>query len=147
MRMTTRSWRQIVALGAITGMRSMAGPAALARARGGGSVPATMALAVGEMIADKLPTAGDRVAPLPLIGRATIGAVIGAIVAHDHDGDMLAGGLLGAATAVVAAELAFHVRRRLPVPNLLAGLLEDALVVGIASLVARQASEASEASE
>ncbi len=130
--MRSRDWGTIIAFGALTGMRSMAGIATLAmshhRAR------ALMAVAAaGEMAADKTPWVGDRVAPLPLAGRAVIGAAVGAFIAREQRKEVLLGGALGAATAVVVAHLAYRARKNLPLPNVVAGLLEDSLVLALAS--------------
>lgn len=119
-----------IALGALSGMRSMAGPAALAFQHGG--VPRGLAatLAAGEMLVDKMPFVGDRIDAAPLMGRAVMGALAGGIVAHERRTSLAAGALIGAAAAVVMAHLAFHARKRLPLPGLLGGLFEDAIVVG-----------------
>jgi uncharacterized membrane protein len=116
-------------LGAMTGVRSMSGAAALARARGGALGGATALLALGEMIADKTPVVGARIDPLPLAGRAVMGAVVGAAIAHETDANRLFGALLGASAAVAAAHIAYHLRTRAPMGNMIAGLLEDAAVV------------------
>jgi hypothetical protein len=39
---------------------------------------------------------------------------------------------------VLAAHAAFRLRRRVPLPNPLAGLLEDLLVFGVSAFVARR---------
>jgi len=121
----------VLALGAITGVRSMAGLAALAMARGGEDRWPMMAAAVGEAIADKTPFIGNRTDTLPLVGRAAIGGVLGALVAAEQDDDAVRGALIGAITAVAAAQLAFHARTRL-VRGVAGGLLEDALVLAVA---------------
>ena len=90
------------------------------------------AAAVGEAIADKTPFIGNRTDVLPLAGRAAIGAVLGALVAAERDDDALQAALVGAATAVVAAHLAFYVRTRV-IPGAAGGLIEDALVLAVAS--------------
>lgn len=134
--MNTRTLGETVALGAITGMRSMSGPAVLAmRVRKQNALTRSLpALAAGEMIADKLPFMGDRIDPLPLAGRAVMGALVGGFLAHEDDGNVILGGLLGAATAVIVAHLAYRARRmasdRLGAS---AGFIEDGLVVGIGS--------------
>ena len=129
--MNQTSFGNILALASITGMRTMSGAAALAAARGGVPMGVMGLLAVGEMIADKTPGIGNRIDPAPLAARAVMGAVVGALVAREQDGHGITGALLGASTAVVAAHVAFHTRRRLPLPNLPAGLLEDAVVAAI----------------
>jgi uncharacterized membrane protein len=130
--MTAASLNQIVTLGAITGMRSMAGPAALALTHGGSLTRLVPLLAAGEMVADKTSLVGDRIDTLPLAGRALMGALVGGVIARADDGNLLLGGVIGGVTAVTAAHLAYHARRRLPVSNALGGVLEDALVMGIA---------------
>ena len=130
--MTESTLERIVALGALTGMRSMAGPATLAFARRSASRPVMALLAAGEMVADKTPFVGNRIDPLPLAGRAVLGAVVGALVAREQRGNVLLGGVIGAATALAAAHLAYQARKRLPLPPTAAGLLEDALVLALA---------------
>jgi uncharacterized membrane protein len=125
--------KKIVALGAVTGMRSMAGIAALRSRRGGAATSIAALAAVGEFVADKTPFVGNRIDALPLAGRVIIGAGIGAFVAREEGQDALVGGLLGAATAVVAAHLAYHGRKRLPLSAVTGGLVEDSLVLAIAS--------------
>jgi uncharacterized membrane protein len=124
---------KIVALGALTGMRSTAGLVTLALPHRGVARSVMVLAAAGEMIADKTALVGDRIDPLPLAGRAIIGAGVGALIAHQQDENPLLGGMLGAATALVAAHLAYHARKRLRLSSLAGGLLEDSVVVAIAS--------------
>ena len=131
---------RILALGAITGMRSMAGPAALALGRRGALQAVMPSLAVGEMFADKSAVIGNRTDPLPLAGRAVMGAIVGGAIAREEGDNLLAGSLIGAATAVVAAHLAFQVRQRLAGSSPLGGVIEDALVLTIGSRFAARAS-------
>ena len=131
--MTRDTLTRVVALATVTGVRSMAGLAALAAARGGAARSAMMLVAGAEMVADKTPFIGNRIDPLPLGGRALMGATVGALVAHEARENVALGGVLGAATAVVATRIAYDVRRHLRVPNAAGGLLEDALVVAVAA--------------
>jgi uncharacterized protein YfiM (DUF2279 family) len=124
---------RIVAVGALTGMRSMAGLATLAAATPGITRAIVTLAAAGEMIADKTAVVGDRIDAAPLAGRAVIGAAAGAWVAREQHQNMLAGGLIGGAAAVLAAHLAYHGRKRLPLSGVAGGLLEDTLVVALAS--------------
>jgi len=122
-------WR-IVALGAATGIRSMSGLAALAMTRPGTARQVSGLALAAEMVADKTSLLGDRVDPLPLAGRAVLGAVVGAVVARRQaPHHVIAGMACGAASAVIAAHLAYQVRTRLPVSNVAAGLLEDSVVL------------------
>ena len=125
-------------LGALTGMRSMAGPTALAFHEGSALKRLATVLAAGEMAADKTSVVGDRIDPLPLAGRAVMGAFVGAAVAREQHGNMVAAAFIGAAAAVAAAHIAYRLRRRLPVNSVASGLVEDAVVVGIGSLYANR---------
>ena len=105
-----------LALGVITGLRSMAGPAAasvaarLGRLDLGGTWLAFLgftwtpwllgALAIGELITDQLPTTPSRTVPVQFGGRVVAGALSGAAIGAANDA--LAGGLVaGAAGAVI----------------------------------------------
>ncbi len=131
--MNSASFRRTLALGAMTGMRSMSGPATLALEHDGILRSVVLLLAAAEMIGDKTSVVGDRIDPAPLAGRAIMGAIVGGLVARDHRQNMATGSLVGAATAVIAAHLAFYIRERLPLPAALAGIFEDAVVLGLAS--------------
>ena len=128
--MNSQTLNETIALGAVTGMRSFAGPAALAMRYGGVFKAIVPLMAVGEMIADKTDAIGNRTDPAPLAGRAVMGAVVGALVSREHGEPPVTGALLGAAVAVAAAHLAFQVRRRMPMNTVIAGLVEDAVVLG-----------------
>ena len=126
--------RRVLALGTVTGMRSMAGAATLAAQRGGFVRGATAILAIGEMIADKTAAVGNRTDAGPQTGRAVMGALVGAFVAHEDGEPIWLGALVGAGTAVAATHLSYQWRRRVPLPISLAGLLEDAIVIGAGTL-------------
>ena len=135
--MNRTAFRKTLAIGTLTGMRSMAGAAALAAQRGGPLARLVGLLAAGEMAADKTSLVGNRIDPLPLAGRAAIGAVVGGLVAREYNENIVLGGAIGAATAVVTAHLAYQARKRLPVSNALGGVIEDAIVVSLAAAVAQ----------
>ena len=135
--MTRATLQRILAIGAITGMRSMAGAATLAR-HGGVLKGATALMAAGEMAADKTSFVGNRTDAVPLVGRAAMGALLGALIARERQDGIVLGGLLGAATAVAAAHLAYQIRTRLPLSTVAGGMLEDAIVVGAGTFYARQ---------
>ena len=101
---------------------------------------ALQVLAVGELIGDKLPGIPDRVTPGPLAGRATLGAVVGAVVAGEDQ--RVAGAIVGTVAAVAGAFIGWWARREagrvtfLPDPAL--ALAEDAVVVSASREIARQ---------
>jgi uncharacterized membrane protein len=148
-------------LGALAGMRSMAAPAAVAQLSRKGALaglPGPLAfvtgsrfltsasvLAVGELVADKLPFTPNRTAAGPLLGRALMGGASGAVICLAKRRSVLAGALIGATAAVGAAYGAYELRReavrRLRVPDMVVALAEDALVgVAGAALVSRLSS-------
>ena len=94
--MNVSTLRRVVAIGTLTGMRSMAGVATIAAQRGGLVRNVAGLLAAGEMVADKTSVIGDRTDPMPLAGRAAIGAVGGAIVARQERQAVVRGALVGA---------------------------------------------------
>ena len=137
-------------LGAITGMRSMAAPAALSSAvergdvGGLGDTPfaalgfpgvsrALRLLEIGEMIVDKLPVAPSRTSPPPLLGRAAFGAFVGAALFVSEGRRAAVGGVLGAVSALAGAYAGEHLRllgaERLGIPDPVVALLEDGVVL------------------
>jgi uncharacterized membrane protein len=136
--MTRPAIARILALGALTGMRSMAGPATIAFRYGGPIRKVALVLAAGEMIVDKLPFVGDRIEAAPLVGRALMGAVAGALIAREAKSRHVVGGAaIGAAAAVAAAHVAYRLRQGLGGPPLASGLIEDAIVLGAGTVLAR----------
>jgi uncharacterized membrane protein len=143
------SLRIAAGLGAVTGLRSMTGVAALSRGladrwwlgrhatrlerwlAGDAVATTTAVLAAGELIADKLPGIPDRTEPGPLLGRTAIGATLGALVAGPDD--RLVGGLVGGAAAALATYLGWFLRREAGrstlLPDPLIAVAEDALAV------------------
>ena len=71
------------------------------------------AAAVGEYIGDKLPNTPDRTAPLGLIGRLTLGGLVGAIVATAARRPVAGGVALGALGAAVGTYGGFYLRKGL----------------------------------
>ncbi len=145
-------------MGAMSGMRSMSAPAVLGKiSRNGGLegssgplgfihsagfMPVSGALAVGELIADKLPFIPNRTAAGPLLGRALMGAFSGAVVCSARKRSWLIGALLGGGAAVGAAYGAYQLRKRigenLNVSDPLIALGEDLIVGSMgAALTAR----------
>jgi uncharacterized membrane protein len=137
--MTAATLKRVLAIGTITGMRSMAGAASLAAQHGGVLKHATALMAAGEMAADKTSVVGNRTDMAPLAGRAVMGALLGGLVAREHHDGVVLGALLGAATAILATHLAYQLRTRLPASTTVGGVLEDAIVVGAGTLYARRA--------
>jgi uncharacterized membrane protein len=144
-----------VGLGLVSGLRTFQGLAWTARAlsRQGVSrrapvlerflardgVAAVLGLlAAGELAVDKVPGIPDRVDLRPLLGRATAGALAGAVVAgrgRDAPG-AAAGAAAGAVGALAGAYAGWFLRRQVTrstiMPDGAIALLEDALAAGMA---------------
>ena len=133
--MTSRTLFRAIGFGALTGVRSMAGPAALAFESDGPVKNVVGLLAAGEMIADKTQFVGDRIDAAPLAARAVMGGIVGGVVAYEADDNVLIGGLIGASAAIAAAHLAYRLRKRLPVSNPVGGAIEDAFVLGLGAML------------
>ena len=133
--MKSRTLFRAIGFGALTGVRSMAGPAALAFESDGPVKNVVGLLAAGEMIADKTPFVGDRIDAAPLAARAVMGGIVGGVVAYEADDSVLVGGVLGASAAIAAAHLAYRLRKRLPVSNPVGGAIEDAFVLGLGAML------------
>ena len=142
-------WRTM-GVGGIAGVRSMAAPAILSRSVVEGRVgnledtpfaalgsprvsTALRVLEIGELIVDKLPIVPSRTSSPPLLGRAASGALVGAALFASGGRRTVMGGALGAASAMAAAyaaeRLRLQITQRLGVPNVIAGLLEDGIVL------------------
>ena len=129
--MNSTVFARTVALGALTGMRTLAGPMALSRTHRGSLTGLVALLGGAEMAADKTSFVGNRTDAAPLAARAVVGALVGGLVAREARASVVAGGLIGAAAAIAAAHLAFYARTRLPISNVAGGALEDAIVIGL----------------
>ena len=145
-------------IGAVAGMRSMTPIAAVSAAQNRGDLPedngapallghpavaaGLLALAAGELVGDKLPSAPDRIIVPGMAARLVTGAIAGAALAPRDR--RVAAAALGAAGAFAASYLTFNARvaamRRFgQVPT---GLIEDAIAVGAAAALVRGAAEA-----
>ena len=139
-------------IGFVAGLRSMLAPAAIAWAGHLGVIdlsgtalrfmatPIFLALfsflALGELIADKLPFIPKRTAAVPLLFRIGSGALCGAGVAAPYS--LGVGAIVGALGAIIGAFAGYYTRRRLVhqmgLRDLFVALGEDALALGLAIL-------------
>ena len=116
-------------LGVSTGLRSFTPLAVAAWFAKSGKLPVTgtwaawirhpaavgilTAAAAGEYIGDKLPNTPNRTAPVPLIGRLTLGGVVGAVVATAFKRPLVGGIALGALGAAAGTYGGFYLRKGL----------------------------------
>jgi len=141
-----------VGIGFVSGLRSMLGPT-LVSERVAQRQPralkhsplhfmadpkattALKVLAAGELVADKLPGMPDRIAPLPLAGRAASGALAGATIHAARGRSPVTGAIMGGLAAVAGAYVGFALRmaliQRVGAPNSVAGMVEDAAALAL----------------
>lgn len=152
--------RSVIA-GALSGMRSAAGPALAAwqlkdqRVGRRDRLPRRLlaaehapqvaaALATGELLADKHPNMPNRTDVPSLVGRAAAGALaaVALVPRRASMRVMLAHALIGAGAAILTTHLSYHARRRLARANghgdRLVALAEDALTYGGGALALRR---------
>ena len=143
-------------LGAISGLRSLSGPAFVSRAASRGDLnldgtflaflssphlwKVLVLTEIGELVGDKLPIAPSRTAPPPLLGRAGAGAVVGAAVFVSDGRRAASGAAVGSTAAIVAAFAGERLRAlivdKFDLPDPIVALAGDAtvLLVGFSSL-------------
>ena len=138
-----------VTLGAVSGMRSMMAPAVISWAarrngldlestpfsafKGPGIGRTAAALALGELVADKMPFIPNRTNDMALLTRAVSGGAAGAALFKARRHSMIVGGLVGAAAAVGAAYATFYLRKKaaqyFDVSDRAVALVEDGLAL------------------
>jgi uncharacterized membrane protein len=137
-------------IGLVSGLRSMTAPAVTAWGAHGNwlnlagtplnFMTSTVALivfvvlAIGELIADKLPKTPSRTKPAGLIGRILGGGLSGACLGVTIGLSLLPGALLGAAGGIAGAFAGYQWRtglvRALKVPDYVMALVEDVIAIG-----------------
>jgi uncharacterized membrane protein len=137
-------------IGIVAGLRSLTAPAVVAWAAHigwlnlqssrvafmGSTIAAAIfsVLALGELIADKLPGMQKRTSPVPLLARFLTGGLCGVSVCAAAGQSLVVGALIGGTGGVVGAFLGYEVRRRL-VSNLqdfIVAVCEDLVAIGLA---------------
>jgi uncharacterized membrane protein len=151
-------------IGALAGLRTFTPPAVVSQAASHSLIPlrrsrvaflrssstanTITALAIGELVADKLPSMPSRLEAGALTARAASGAVCGAAIASarlSSGRTIAAGAVLGVLAAMAGAYAGYHVRRqismKLNVPDPGLAVVEDMLAIGAsAAIVSRCAS-------
>ncbi len=91
-------------------------------------------LAIGELIADQLPSAPNRTDLSGLLPRILLGALCGACILAPQSQSILIGSIVGATGAVAGAFGGFQARTRLvknlKIPDFIVATLEDAIALG-----------------
>jgi len=137
-------------IGIVAGLRSMTAPAVVSWAARLGWLPLESTplaflgyagtpyivslLALGELVADKLPKTPSRKTPVPFGARVVMGALSGAAVAAGGGQSALVGAVVGALGGLAGTLGGYQLRtglvRALKVPDFVVALLEDAVAVG-----------------
>lgn len=149
-----------LALGTVTGMRSMLAPAMASRALAArddideADEPArTLAssraqqfllpMAAAELLGDKMPFAPDRTIAPSMLVRALSAGVTAAALAGSRREPVWMPALIGAAAALVASKVGIHLRKRYGsangMTNAALGVAEDALALAVGSAGLRRA--------
>jgi uncharacterized membrane protein len=144
-------------IGFITGLRSMTGPAVIAWAVRLGwlhpmgalsfvghtwAVALFTLLAIGELIADKLPGTPNRTGAVGLSGRILAAAFCGAVLAAAIPHSLWWGMTVTAITAVIGAFAGFRMRRYLTkeqgLPDFAVAVAEDIFAIAVGIFTARR---------
>jgi hypothetical protein len=141
--METRGVAEAALLGAAAGIRSMVPLATLGltlpRRPLAYGAPVAVASAA-ELVYDKLPQAGERTAPGPLVARIGAGALAGGIAGYVLGTSMALTGAAGGLAALASTLLSHRARaaaaRR--VPPLVAALSGDLLAIGVAAVATQR---------
>jgi len=96
-------------------------------------------LAIGELIADKLPTTAKRTALVPLLARILLGGLSGASLCVAAGRSLLAGALLGGIGGLIGAFVGYEIRRRvvnnLHIKDIFVAVCEDLVAIALAYLL------------
>jgi uncharacterized membrane protein len=115
------------AMGAVCGLRTFTGPAIIA---GLAHRNILVLLAVGELIADKLPFMPNRTEAPGLAARFIAGAICGMAIADRRKrNERILSGIVGGTAALAAAYAGVQYRKHVKLPPLPAALLEDAVAI------------------
>ena len=143
-------------LGAISGLRSLSGPAFVSRAASRGDLDldrtvfaflgspriakALVLMELGDLVGDKLPVTPSRTSLPPLLGRAASGALVGAAVFVSEGNRATTGAALGSTAAIAGGFVGERLRaltvEKTGLPDPVVAFAEDTtvLIVGLRSL-------------
>ena len=144
-----------IGIGIVAGLRSLLPPAVVAWAAhfgwlnlhgsplafmGSTAAAAIFSIfAIGELIADKLPTTPKRTAFAPLLARILLGGLSGASLCAAAGKSFIAGALLGGIGGVIGAFVGYEIRRRvvnnLHINDTLVAVCEDVVAIALACFV------------
>jgi uncharacterized membrane protein len=135
--MADATFEKAMKLAVVTGLRSMLGPALVARASNRPEQRNLALAALAEMVADKLPLVPSRDSLLPLVMRGLAGAWVAKTLQDEEGTDNPWTVPLGAAVAMGVAVAAPKIRKTLTVTtgvsDTVLGMLEDYLALRLGS--------------
>ncbi len=155
----TRAFGQAAALGVLAGMRTFAAPVVLSHVysrhpskylkktpyafmQNITTSKVFKVLGAGELVGDKMQFAPKRTAAGGLIGRFASGALCGAIIFKANHRQPFIGAIIGGAAAIGSAFGCMFLRlslgKRTGIPDMAIGALEDAIVIGAGTALAKQ---------
>lgn len=148
---------QVLSLGVLAGMRSASAPAItshiLSSHHSGMLSKSSLSfmqsksvsnvlkvISAGELVADKLPFAPNRIKPFSLFARCLAGSLAGASIYKASNSNLITGALLGGIVAITSTFGSFYLRKSIVKHGNLIdpviGAIEDTLVIGAgASLI------------
>ena len=151
-------WAFAGGIGLVAGLRSLTAPAAVSWAAHLGwlnlhnssfafmgstvAVAIFSLLAIGELIADKMPKTPSRTSLVPLLARILMGGLCGASLCASANQSLLIGALLGGMGAVIGAFGGYEIRRRLVsklnTKDIFIAIPEDLIAIGLACFLVIQ---------
>jgi len=151
-------WAFAVGIGLVAGLRSLTAPAAVSWAAHLGwlnlhssplafmgstvAVAILSLLAIGELMADKMPKTPSRTSLVPLLARILMGGLCGASLCASANQSLLIGALLGGVGAVIGAFGGYEIRRRLVsklnTKDIFIAIPEDLIAIGLACFLVIQ---------
>ena len=151
-------WALAVGIGLVAGLRSLTAPAVVSWAAHLGwlnlhnsplaflgsiiTVAIFSLLAIGELIADKMPRTPNRTSLVPLLARILMGGLCGAALCASANQSLLLGALLGGMGAVIGAFGGYEIRRRLVsklnANDIFIAIPEDLIAIGLACFLVLQ---------
>jgi len=153
---------QVLGIGSLAGIRASFGPllaseilnsnhstnlesSPLNFIQTGKAVNTLRVMAIGELIADKLPTTGDRISTGGVCGRMVSGGLAGASIYKAASEKTARGTILGAAAALAATYASFYLRKGIveksKIFDPVIGVLEDAVAICAGIYIVKHALE------
>jgi uncharacterized membrane protein len=143
-----------IGIGVVAGLRSLTAPAVVSWAAHFGwlnlysspfafmsstvAVAIFSLLAIGELVADKLPKTPKRTAPAPFIARILTGALCGACLCVAASQSLFMGTMLGAMGGVIGTFGGYEIRKRLVsnlnIKDIFIAIPEDLIAISLACL-------------